>query len=255
MKDRKFKYHILVIGCGGTGGYFLKEFARYLYGQNLSDVNISDITICDGDIVEKSNISRQPYIEDDIGEKKAIALSMALEENFGVRFTCYPKYLEKVDELNKWFEGCDLSETSSYGDIHIPVIIGCVDNHGCRLLCETFFKESYNCIYFDSANEFTSGEVTFSYKLNGKQLSKLRSEIFPDIKQGDTRNVTEMSCEELNIHSPQHIATNMRAGNILLSAVCKLIKDNAIMPGMVFFDVDSMSEEFIKKPYSGGKVE
>lgn len=246
---KKFIYDILVIGTGGTGSYFLKEFSRFLVGQKLSDLNIGKLVLCDGDIVEEHNLSRQSFIEDDIGSKKAICLADALNSNFDLHWSCYPQYITKTTDIVRLI--CEASSC----DIHIPVIIGCVDNHGCRLLCEEFFKEQDSCIYFDSANEFSSGEVVFSYKLNGKQISPLRSEIFPDLKEGDIRNVTELSCEELNEHSPQHIATNMRAGNILLIALCGLLQNTKFYPGMTFFSVENMSEEYMPRRCAEEKEE
>ena len=127
----------------------------------------------------------------------------------------------------------------------IPILLGCVDNHGCRLVLEEYFRTHDNCIYFDSANEIQSGEVVLSYKLNGKQVSPLRSEIFPDILKGDTRNVTEMSCEELNTVTPQHITVNMMAGLALLSSVVGLIQNQRVRPGMICVNSFDMSSEYI----------
>jgi len=253
-----FKYDIIVIGTGGTGSYFLKEFSRFVSNSYISSsfedggISLGSLTLCDGDVVEEHNLERQAFSEDDIGEKKAVALAEALHDCFGVSWNCYPEYIENpqnISELLDYQAVGKVEKVNEYSNIHVPVIIGCVDNHGCRLICEKFFKEATNCIYFDSANEFVSGEVVFSYKLNGVQVSPLRSEIFPEIKEGDTRNVTEMSCAELNVHSPQHIATNMRAGNLLLVAMTRLLQEQKLYPGVTFFDIEQMSEEFILKQF------
>ena len=58
------KYKVCCIGAGGTGGYFLKEFSRYLGGFRE---NISGLYVIDGDIVEEHNLSRQCFAEEDIG--------------------------------------------------------------------------------------------------------------------------------------------------------------------------------------------
>ena len=45
----KPKYNIIVIGAGGTGTYFLKEFSRFLCGTSSV---IESFSIFDGDVVE-----------------------------------------------------------------------------------------------------------------------------------------------------------------------------------------------------------
>jgi len=231
MEKPKFK--ILCIGAGGTGGYFLKEFSRFFH----TELPVTELSVIDGDTVEEHNLSRQCFLSEDIGQKKASVLSNILNDSFETTWNCFPRYLTSLSDFEDIFGR----------DGNIPVIIGCVDNHGCRLLCEEYFKSVDDCIYFDSANEIESGEVVFSYKFKGKQVSLLRSEIFPDITKGDTRNVTELSCEELNVHMPQHIMTNMMAGNILLSALCGLLETGKLFPGMTIFNAASMNMEFIER--------
>lgn len=234
MAEKKLYFKLICIGAGGTGGYFLKEFSRYLNGYMG---NIKKLVLVDGDTVEEHNLARQCFQKEDIGFSKAATLSDALHEAFGVQWDCFPVYLEKVEQLEHWL---DIRK-----DEEIPVILGCVDNHGARMVMEEYFKKADNCIYFDSANEVQSGEVVLSYKFHGKQLSKLRSEIFPDVLRGDLRNVTEMSCEELNVVTPQHITVNMMAGLTLLTNVIGLIESNSVRPGMVCFNSFTMDSEYI----------
>ena len=197
--------------------------------------HVSGLYIIDGDTVEEHNLTRQCFQKEDIGYPKASVLAEVLNDAFGLYWRAYPTYLTSVSQLEDMLELED-------GDI--PVILGCVDNHGCRLILESFFMKNDNCIYYDSANEFISGEVVMSYKIKGNQISPLRSEIFSDILQGDLRNVTELSCEEMNVSTPQHISVNMLAGLILLSAVTQLITDNIVKPGMVSFNAQTFNQEY-----------
>ena len=230
----KPKYNIIVIGAGGTGTYFLKEFSRFLCGTSSV---IDSFSIFDGDVVENKNLARQAFTADDIGFIKSTVMADVLSSSFNVPWQAYPTYLTEISQLEK----IEKKDT-------IPLIVGCVDNHGCRLLLEEYFNKCDNICYLDSANEFSTGEVIFSYKANGKILSPTRSFYFPKIKESDTRNRTEISCEELNNVSPQHIATNMCAGNILLKEVTALMDGKAHL-GMVTFDLDSYYQEFF--PYGG----
>lgn len=226
-------FDIIVVGAGGTGSYFLKEFSRYLCGNDKALERIASLSVIDGDVVEKKNLARQAFMEEDIGQSKAAVMASVLNEAFGLNWSGYDRYLLETDEL----------KSLSNGGFYIPVVIGCVDNHACRLVCEKFFTESEDCLYFDSANEFSSGEVVFSVKMDGK-ASPLRSELFPEIKKGDLRNVEEMSCTELNAVAPQHISANMNAGMILLSAVTTLLDEGKAIAGMTIFDVKLMDSQF-----------
>lgn len=202
--------------------------------------DITGLILVDGDSVEEHNLQRQCFQREDIGFSKATVLADALHSAFNVYWKAYPVFLEKVEQLDNW-----LNLKSGKESLEIPILLGCVDNHGARMVMEEYFRLQENCIYFDSANEHESGEVVLSYKMKGVQLSKLRSEIFPDILRGDLRNVTEMSCEELNNVTPQHITVNMMAGLALLSSVLALLEQGQMKPGMICFNSSSMASEFI----------
>ncbi len=237
MKKKKIRedvfFDVVVVGAGGTGSYFLKEFSRYLCGNDDALSHIHSLVILDGDIVEEKNLSRQAFIEEDIGQSKAGVMASILNESFSLNWQGYDKYLLHASELT------ELTDQTNC----IPVIVGCVDNHACRMVCEEFFTNSQECIYFDSANEFSSGEVVFAVKA-GKKASPLRSDLFPEIKKGDLRNVEEMSCTELNAVAPQHIAANMEAGLHLLSAMTTLLEEGTAIAGMTVFDVKRMDSQF-----------
>lgn len=239
---KRLKYQIFVIGAGGTGTYLLKELSRYLQGGVHSE-DIEGLYILDGDTVEEKNLSRQAFDEEDVGRNKAVCMADILNSAFSLSWRSYPEYLTEKEQLKRLFKA------DTAGVSYMPVIIGCVDNHGCRILLEELFDELPSVAYLDSANEFYAGESVFAYRAEGVLVSPYRSYYFPEIKENDTRNRTEISCEELNNVAPQHISTNMLAGQVLLSEVCALL-DKHPHPGLVTFD----SGEFIMEytPYKGG---
>lgn len=251
--DVKIKYHLLVVGAGGTGSFFLKEVSRYIASLPNSMLSrIGGMYVCDGDIVEEKNLERQSFLAEDIGMNKAAVMAEVLNDNFfsgsctgNLHWEAIASFLTERKQLSF------LKKTDS-SRVHIPVIIGCVDNHACRLLLEDFFSEQENCVLFDSANEWSNGEVVFAYKLNGRVVGHPRSHYFPDIKEGDVRSVTEMSCTELNMVAPQHIFTNMWASMLLLSKFCSLIEQNDMKPGMSVFDRDTLSTDFYGATPKGG---
>lgn len=234
----KSDYVFIIVGAGGTGTYFLKEFSRFIAGTEFKK-QIAAMYILDGDTVEKKNLTRQCFCEEDIGRNKAAVMAEILNEEFKLSFRSRNHYLLKKESITEM-----VRESSEYGKNNIPVVISCVDNHACRLLLEEYFQEVSNCIYFDSANEYETGEVVYSYKFDGKVIGPVRSVYFPGIKQGDTRSREKMSCEELNQVSPQHIFTNMKAANLLLSGVANLFA-GVVTPGFSFFNTFKYEEDFI----------
>lgn len=237
------KFEFFVIGAGGTGTYFLKEVSRYLQG-NMK--NVVALHIFDGDVVEEKNLARQSFVRDDIGRNKASVMAEALEGNFGLSWRAHDVYVSCAEDVTKFF-----SRRYSRGavtDVVIPVMVSCVDNHACRLVLEEIFDKEDNCILFDSGNEFVTGEVVFAYKSGGRVCGQTRSRYFPEMKDADLRARTEMSCEELNRVAPQHIFTNMLAGNILSSGVSNLLEgENPLTPGVVFFNAAKYQVDFV--PY------
>lgn len=229
------KYSLFVIGAGGTGTYFLKEFSRFLSGNEEMKKQISSMVIFDGDEVERKNLARQCFIEDDIGRNKASVMAEVLNETFDLEYEAHGCYLNNIDQLSKQFGT-------------VPIIISCVDNHGCRLLLEKYFKKQESCVYFDSANEYDTGEVVYAYKSNRKIGGPVRSHYFPQIKKGDVRNREEISCEELNNVAPQHIFTNMQAGHLLCVGLANLL-NGVITPGFAYFNSFNYSCDFV--PWKG----
>ena len=237
------KFNIYVLGAGGTGTYFIKEFSRYI--ASLKNPPVADrMFVMDGDTVEKKNLDRQAFLPEDVGFKKssviADVINHTLFEDGNMEWVSVPSYLTDLSQLSiiptstmeataEWFERRNHC-------LNIPFIFSCVDNHAARLLLEEYFNSQVNCILFDSANEFDNGECVFAAKMGGKVIAPVRSHYFPDIKTGDLRPVTEMSCTELNTVAPQHIFTNMYAALQLLTQAAKLIEDGSFSGGYSSFN-------------------
>ncbi len=64
----KLYYYIVMIGAGGTGGYTIQRLSKMM---NAFDSVKSFLLIADPDSVEEKNLLRQPFIQQDIGLKKA----------------------------------------------------------------------------------------------------------------------------------------------------------------------------------------
>ncbi len=260
MSNEHFvRYHIFVLGAGGTGSFFLTNFSRY--AASLSDEqkrHIGKMAIIDGDTVEEKNLSRQTFQQEDIGRNKAVVLAEALNEVFGTNWIPYERYISsKVDLADVLtnvpkFNAYAGQYISANSVVDVPLIIGCVDNHACRKVIESMFEcvprtGSYftaNMFYYDSANEVVSGQCVFAHKLNGIVKSPCRSFYFPEIFNGELKQRADMSCTELNAEKPQHIFTNMAAGLQLLEGVTRLFEGKKPFLGFSSFVANELVNSF-----------
>lgn len=123
------KYKILFVGSGGTGTYVLKEFSRYLLGNDVQD-SISGMYIVDGDIVEEKNLKRQSFMDEDIGKNKAVVMAAVLNDAFALKYKAYAKYIVGSEEVEELLPPDNQT---------VNIIVSCVDNHGARMVFEEYF--------------------------------------------------------------------------------------------------------------------
>lgn len=251
MKEIK-QIILCVVGCGGTGSSFIELLTRYL-SQNFNQtrLRIRTMLVIDGDTVEEKNLRNQAFIKDDVGYPKSAVMADAMNQYLAagsatVRWKAYDKYIISSKELEKLV--CGHMNDYNPGET-VVCLFGCCDNHNCRLMMEDVFHSPVlpNVFLYDSANEFKNGEVVFAHKIDGVVYSLCRSEIFPDIKQGDLRNVTEMSCEELNNVAPQHLLVNRMAAQILMMGFTSMFEDGVPKFGFCVFNVTSMNSQFYER--------
>ncbi len=109
------KSSVLVVGCGGLGGYII---------EMLSRIGVGSITTLDGDVFDETNLNRQLYsTTSNLGRKKVAEAEKRVKEvNPHVKFTGYDTVLseENSDEI---ISGHD-------------IVVDAVDNVTTRLLME-----------------------------------------------------------------------------------------------------------------------
>lgn len=214
-------YDIVVVGCGGTGSHYIKELGRLIYGKRGAG-NKLRLVLVDGDVVEEKNLVRQAFLAQDIGQNKAQVMAEILDQAYGVKAEYYDNYIDSAQDLKKMVR-----------DDAVAVLIGCVDNHQCRQSMHRFYIESKDCIYMDSANEFSVGEVVVGSRIGGMEMYPDRCQYFPEVLEAKERKRSEESCEVLNVSEPQHVLTNQMAAWILLVNTMKVI--NGEWAGGIFF--------------------
>ena len=175
--------------------------------------------------MEKQNVSRQPFLPEDVGRKKAAVMAEILQEAFQITCSYYPEYLNHAYELEK-FEKED----------YVTILIGCVDNHACRKVLHAYFQKSISCFYLDSANEYSIGEVVVGARIAGSEIFPDRVHYFPEILQDQSVPRSEESCQQMNVRQPQHLVTNLFAANLLLKCVVEILSEQEWNGGIYYFD-------------------
>jgi molybdopterin/thiamine biosynthesis adenylyltransferase/rhodanese-related sulfurtransferase len=128
---------VLIIGAGGTGCPAL----QYLVGAG-----VGRISICDFDIVDESNLHRQPLFSTlDIGEKKAEVAAEKLRANNP--FVVIQSIAQKLDDLNvsRIVKGHD-------------VVLDCTDNLEAKFCIADACREQSKILIQSSIHGF-SGEI------------------------------------------------------------------------------------------------
>lgn len=216
-------YNIIVVGCGGIGGNYIKELGRYLYENEARER--CNILLVDGDLVEESNISRQPFLPCDVGRKKAEVMAEIMGEAFDVSCKYFPEYLDNDYQLREF-------DKQNYQTI----LVGAVDNHACRRVMHNYFEKSISCFYLDAANEYSVGEVVAAMKMSGETLYPDRTYYYPELLTDTSLPRSEESCQQINIVQPQHLVTNLVAANLLLKCTVEILSEEVWSGGIYYFD-------------------
>lgn len=203
---------ILVIGCGGTGGWVIPHLARL-----IKSLGVGSLTIADGDKVEPKNLTRQNFVASDVGEFKSIALAKRYSAAFGIPIRAISGMLEDVRGLQRQ---------------QPQVICGCVDQHNARRMIAEYMAQAYETAWIDCGNETVAGQVVLGYTgptyRAGMRASGPIPVALPTISQMLDLPVAaekRASCAEMVNVTEQVSQVNVFAAN-LAANFCRLILED-----------------------------
>ena len=204
---------IIVLGAGGTGGYVLPHLYRIGFASQYE----IRVIVCDGDRVEARNLVRQNFIDQDIGENKALVLSRRYAGVFGIEAEYIPSFIEEADTLERLIQPTNIFEQ--------VILLGCVDNNKSRRICHEVFYRTDNLIYIDAGNGEYTGQVVCGVRSNGRTLWKPVAAVYPDVLEEDAedRFPSELSCAEQAVSAPQTVTANLMAATLLTTYLYKLL--------------------------------
>lgn len=171
-----------IIGCGGVGSAIVPSFCLLK--------SASEVTLVDGDFIERKNLNRQMFDIGQVGMNKA----QALADKFGCHF------------IPEWFSRGKIRHFRN------DWLICLVDNHRTRL--ETLeVCDEYGCQAVIAANEMHSSEAYY-YRRVWKGTTRDPRVYYPELntdRTGDPRAVSIGCTGEVQENNRQLVSANFMA--------------------------------------------
>ena len=252
-------YNIIVIGAGGTGGYLIRDLARFIYAvKEKGDSRPFTIKLVDADVVEQKNILRQNFTPRDLGKPKAEVQARRYSSSFGLEIQAINRMIESPEDISS------LLDHSRHGDRNVQnIIIGCVDNNKARRHVAETMRLWNGTYWIDSGNESKSGQVVCGYgQYNRYGYSNIsRNEqfwlpnvtnLFPEILDPAEDDVeqADVSCADRSLVDRQNISVNQTAAGHILNYVRQIIMEEPITINKIEFNTKGVTEvEYITDSY------
>jgi len=220
LGDNLGRPKIVVVGCGGTGGFVAEGLCRILVNSNL------DLLLIDHDRVEPHNLRRQSFFEGDVGKFKSQVLAERLARQYGrkIGYSVYP------------YERSLLNEPGGLGVRMVRgIIIGCVDTpHARKTIHESIDWADW---WLDAGNGYQAGQVLIgnTRDVDGLQQAfdkttqtvdklPLPSLQLPSLLLAPTSPVTSrQDCAEAIEENTQSPVINQAMATLVLEFVYKLL--------------------------------
>ena len=175
-----------IIGCGGVGSWLAPALCMLVKPEN--------VTLVDGDHLEKKNMNRQLFDDSQMGENKAEALA--------------EKY--KCHAIAKWYSSSLMSHESN------DWLLGVVDNHPARMSILSSC-DMYGCKALFAANETHSSEA-FVYLPEWRGTPLDPRVYYPEMaidRSGDPRSQAIGCTGEAQQENRQLVTANFMAAGLI----------------------------------------
>jgi PRTRC genetic system ThiF family protein len=156
-------WRVIVVGAGGTGSAVLPNLARLHHAMvELGHPGGIDCTVYDDDTVSPTNVGRQGFYPNDVGEFKASLIVNRLNALMGTNWRA---------ETQRF--------TQNVNCYNVDIVIGCVDTRAARAAIVKAAQTS-DVYYLDCGNDTDRGQVVIG-QLMAKAEAKKRPERLPHV--------------------------------------------------------------------------
>ena len=212
--------NLVLIGCGGTGGWLAVNLPRIAYVQKQAGKKVS-VTFIDPDRVEVTNIPRQNFTPNDLELPKASVLAARYGWQWGIEISAIVSPFRADMAPSRWR--------------HLTICIGAVDNAEARVEIAKVLDNGRTTFWLDCGNHYDSGQVLLGSSATAESMkgafhiptfcTALPSPALqhPDllVKQASTQKV--LSCEEAAIANAQSMSINHRIADEALDMLLRLL--------------------------------
>jgi PRTRC genetic system ThiF family protein len=235
------KFHLVLVGCGGTGSFLAGHLARLLTGSVIGET-IEDVLLIDGDSVESKNVGRQLFSKHDVGKNKAEVLANRYNQAFGLDIKWYPDFLTQ-DNFSELLPGSNRS--------HPVLILGCLDTAAARkiILDKVTDKWGNPAWWLDAGNGPSAGQIVLG---STGSIEKISSGIgaylveylpypplvFPDLVNPVQDIEKSLSCAEMLQSEEQSLNVNALVAG-LMAEMLRLFLTGDLSYNIVQLDVSS----------------
>jgi len=198
---------ILVIGSGALGIFV---------GLGLAYSQFRQITFMDPDVVEVTNLNRQVFFYDAVGESKAKTLSKKLNELFGIDSNAQVAYFDRNSDISTY-----------------DVVFDCVDNFETRIVLSEICKD-HNKILISGGTSADAGQVViYNPADDGASPAELLG-MYDIVEKRDPEVYQRERAACLYQPDPSVIMTNQIAAGFMVDAYRMIIDGQ--QPDNIFYD-------------------
>lgn len=201
---------VMVIGVGGVGGWLIEPLTKLLsyhpHGTKM-------IYVVDGDEVEKSNLNRQNFSQENVGLSKTRAIykkTKLAEINY------IPKYLtyKTANDIFQYLKEPFLLVTS-------------VDNQKTRKLIYNKLKSFQDYYWINPSNGYDNSQTSIHIKRRGVENTSDPKQRYANLRENlnEVEEEEGEGCEVLSVFSPQLLAANYMASCSTLMMVNNILDD------------------------------
>ncbi|MFM7885720.1 MAG: ThiF family adenylyltransferase [Pseudanabaena sp.] len=211
---------LILIGCGGTGGWLAVNLPRIAYLQKQTGKKVS-ITFIDPDVIEATNIPRQNFIPSDLGLAKASVLAARYGLQWGIEISAITASFRADMAISRWK--------------HLTICIGAVDNPEARTEIAKVLANNTTTFWLDCGNHYDSGQVLLGSRDTVESMkgafhvptfcTGLPSPVLqhPDLLAKQESSQKVLSCEESAIANAQSMSINHRIADEAFDMLLRLL--------------------------------
>lgn len=221
---------IVLVGAGGTGAHLARSIARILYDMKQRNMHLPRFTIVDPDHVSLSNVGRQAFTVNQVGEPKAVTLARRFNLTLGLEINaiCAPFHAKR-----------HINRSSS------TLIVGAVDNAAAR----RSIAEA-EALTLDLGNHRDNGQLCLGNYHDASSVQEcLRHSkdgnyrnlpspyvVFPALLEDEVEPVTDttLSCAQLVAASEQHLLINDMMATMGATLIYRLLHREKITHWLSF---------------------